>query len=222
MLKRLVFRVAERLYVKMLSQNEMESQKLRRHFRNKHDVIVGEYSYGCFDNLRFPARTRIGRYCSFARTSRIIDANHPVHALTTHPYLYDARFGVISRTTIDPPCMVIEDDVWVGQNAVIMPGCKHIGRGAIIGAGAIVTKDVPAYAIVAGVPATIRRLRFSSEMIATLEQSRWWELSKAELAVLVRSNETGFLDVSAGSQDIMQLFEGRQARLSATGAVEKP
>jgi virginiamycin A acetyltransferase len=167
--------------LKYLTQNEMESAPLRALFASRHQVIVGMYSYGCFDPYRIPARTRIGRYCSFAKTARVIDANHPMGALTTHPYLYDASFGLIPTTQIDPPRMVIEDDVWIGQNAVITPGCKLIGRGAVIGAGAVVTRDVPAYAIVVGNPASIKRHRFTPEIIAMLEQSRWWEMDKAEL-----------------------------------------
>jgi carbonic anhydrase/acetyltransferase-like protein (isoleucine patch superfamily) len=76
--------------------------------------------------------------------------------------------------------------VWVSHNVTITPGCKHIGRGAVIGAGAVVTKDVPAYAIVVGMPASVVRYRFEPETQAAIEASRWWELSKAELRDLVR------------------------------------
>lgn len=189
--------IFERIYIWLLTRNEMESISLRQLFARKYQLEVGLYSYGCFDRFRFPARTRIGRYCSAARTSRVVDANHPTSALTTHPYLYDPRYGVVSRSAIDPQWIVIEDDVWLGQNCVIMPGCKHIGRGAIIGAGAIVTHDVPAYAIVTGVPASVKRYRFSAEVIAAIESTRWWELDKAELTSRIRRGEATFLDVAA-------------------------
>ena len=69
---------------------------------------------------------------------------------------------------------VIGNDVWIGQNAVILPGVT-IGRHCVVAAGAVVTKDVPPYAIVGGIPARIIRYRFSDEQIARLEESKWWE-----------------------------------------------
>jgi acetyltransferase-like isoleucine patch superfamily enzyme len=176
----------EKLRIRWLLRDEYESPALRAHFARRWQVEVGLYSYGCFDPWRIPRRTRIGRYCSFAKTARILDANHPIDALTTHPFLYEARFGVIDRDLIDPPWLEIGDDVWISHNATITPGCKAIGRGAIIGAGAVVTHDVAPYAIVAGVPATQLRLRFDADTIAAIEASRWWELDKAGLADLVR------------------------------------
>lgn len=176
----------EKLRIRLLLRDEYEGTALRAHFARRWQVEVGLYSYGCFDPWRIPRRTRIGRYCSFAKTARILDANHPIAALTTHPYLYEAKFGVVAADLIDPPWLDIGDDVWISHNATITPGCKAIGRGAIIGAGAVVTHDVPAYAIMAGLPATVLRSRFDAETIAAIEASRWWELDKAGLADLVR------------------------------------
>lgn len=178
----------EKLRIRWLLRDEYESTALRAHFARRWRVEVGLYSYGCFDPWRVPARTRIGRYCSIAKTARILDANHPIDALTTHPYLYEARFGVTPTDLIDPPWLEIGDDVWISHNATITPGCKAIGRGAIIGAGAVVTRDVPAYAIMAGQPARKLRDRFDPATIAAIEASRWWERDKAWLARLVRDN----------------------------------
>jgi acetyltransferase-like isoleucine patch superfamily enzyme len=183
----MIGRIVEKLRLRWLSRNEHESLALRAHFAQRWRVEVGLYSYGCFDPWRIPGRTRIGRYCSFAKSARILDANHPIEALTTHPYLYEARFGVVPRDLIDPPWLEIGDDVWISHNATITPGCKSIDRGAIIGAGAVVTKDVPAYAIMVGQPATKLRDRFDAETIAAIEASRWWERDKAGLAALVRA-----------------------------------
>ena len=178
----------EKLRIRFLLRNEYESVLLRAHFARHWGVEVGLYSYGCFDPWRVPARTRIGRYCSIARTARILDANHPIDALTTQPFLYEARHGVIDADRIDPPWLEIGDDVWISHNATITPGCKAIGRGAIIGAGAVVTRDVPAYAVMAGQPARKLRDRFDAETIAAIEASRWWEHDKAWLHRLVRTN----------------------------------
>ena len=78
---------------------------------------------------------------------------------------------------------MIEDDVWIGLNAIITCGCKRIGRGAIIGAGSIVTKDVEPYTIVGGSPAKVIRKRFDEERIKKLEVSRWWEKTPEQLIV---------------------------------------
>jgi virginiamycin A acetyltransferase len=167
---------------------QMTSMALRDWFSRNHSIDVGLYSYGCFDRWRMPGPLRIGRYCSFGNSVRVVDANHPMDGLTTHPLIYEARHGVIPVDRIDSPPLIVEDDVWVGHNSVILPGCKHIGRGAIIGAGSIVTRNVSAYAIVAGNPARQLRMRFEPDAIAAIEASRWWLLDPAQLATAERAN----------------------------------
>ncbi|MET0270541.1 MAG: CatB-related O-acetyltransferase [Sphingomonas sp.] len=167
-------------------RDQMHSLPLRAHFTQRHRVTVGLYSYGCFDRWRMPGPLSIGRYCSFGNSVRVVDSNHPIDGLTTHPLIYEARFGVIPADRIDAATLVIEDDVWVGHNSVILPGCKHIGRGAIVGAGSIVTRDVPAYTIVAGNPARTLRRRFPEDIAARLDATRWWERDMAGLAELER------------------------------------
>ncbi len=181
-------RLLERLRLRLLLRDEHESLALRRYFSTNFEVEVGLYSYGCFDRWRIPPRTRIGRYCSLAKSVRILDANHPMDGLTTHPFLYEAKWGVIAEDRVDPAWLVIEDDVWIGHNAVITPGCKFIGRGSIIGSAAVVTRDVPAYSVMAGLPAKLLRKRFDDATIAALEASRWWELDKNGLKALVASD----------------------------------
>ena len=124
---------------------------------------------------------------SFAKTARLLDANHPLEALTVHPYIYEHKFGLIARDLIDPPWLEIGDDVWISHNATITPGCKKIGRGAVIGAGAVVTADVEPYAVMVGLPARRLRWRFDDATIAAIEVSRWWELDKAGLGALLKA-----------------------------------
>ena len=154
---------------------------LRQFFSERFDIEVGLYSYGCFDRWRMPGPLRIGRYCSFGNSVRVVDANHPLDGLTSHPISYDPGAGVIDHRRINPEPLVVEDDVWVGHNTVILPGCKHSGRGAVIGAGSIVTRNVAAYSIVAGNPARMLRPRFSEPVIEAIEASQWWRLTPAEL-----------------------------------------
>ncbi len=193
----LVSSVIEKVKLRWMRRDEYESLALRRWFKERYHIEVGLYSYGCFDPWRTSGRTRIGRYCSFARSARILDANHPMEALTTHPFLYDPKLGVIENSRIDAEWLNIEDDVWVSHNVTITPGCKHVGRGAIIGAGAIVTHDVEPYAIVTGMPARTLRYRFDPDTIAAIEASRWWEASRAELKDMVARDPDGVFKPTA-------------------------
>jgi virginiamycin A acetyltransferase len=181
----IIEKIRESLLLRRERQNKYESSALRYHFASRYGIQIGLYSYGCFDHWRIPPGSVIGRYCSIARSARILDANHPIDALSTHPYLYDPAFGVVPTDRTVKTRIVIEDGAWISHNATITPGCGRIGRGAIIGAGAIVTKDVPPYAILVGAPARIVRMRFAAATIARIEESRWWELDKAALAQLV-------------------------------------
>lgn len=187
----------EKIALRALAGGEYESLRLRAYFVRKYGIEIGLYSYGCFDRWRIPPRTRIGRYCSFAKTTRILDADHPIDALTTHPFLYAARFGVVDRDAVDPAPTVVEDDAWFGHNVTITPGCKFIGRGAVIGAGAVVTKDVPRYAVMAGVPAKRIGARFDEATAAAIEASQWWLLDKAGLKALLERNRDFVMRPSA-------------------------
>lgn len=132
-----------------------------------HDVHVGPYSYGpCFSPGLFPPQVHVGNYTSIADGVMIVNENHPMTKLSTHPLLYGDHS--------DRVVLKIENDVWLGYNVVILPGCQSIGTGAIIGAGSIVTKDIPPYAIAVGNPARVLRYRFSPEVCAKLLESKWW------------------------------------------------
>lgn len=173
--------------VRIHGRNEYESRTLRDYFKRTYDIEVGLYTFGAFDRWRIPPGSRIGRYCSIARTARLLDANHPMDALSTHPCFYLGGLGVAEADRIHPQPPTVEDDVWISHNATITSGCNRIGRGAVIGAGAVVTRDVPSYAIVTGVPARIARYRFDPETITAIEATRWWELDKPALAAALRA-----------------------------------
>lgn len=184
----IVSKVTEHVRLRLWRRRQHDNTALRAYFRERYRIDVGMQSYGCFDQWRMPGPIRIGRYCSIASTVRSAPINHPVDAMTTHPALYERKFGVVDTDIHWDAVLDIGDDVWIGHNVMILPGCKNIGRGAVVGAGAIVTKDVPAYAIVAGNPARKLRDRFAPELVAALEASRWWELDPPELRALVREN----------------------------------
>lgn len=147
------------------------------------DVVMGDYSY--ISTGSQIVNTVMGKFCSIASDVKIGLANHlDGHCIATYPGFYTQLFessppimSFVEKTNLvleSYKHTVIGNDVWIGAN-VIIPGGVAIGDGAIIGAGAVVTNNVPAYAIVAGVPARIVRYRFTEEQIKALLKLRWWE-----------------------------------------------
>ena len=141
------------------------------------DVRIGHASY-CLSDM---SHASCGNYCSIGRGSDIGLSQHPTDRLTTHPttYLPDAwpfdEFPIRRRPhdAIWKP-VAIGHDCWIGSGARIMGGVS-IGTGAVVAAGAVVTHDVPPYAIVGGVPARVLRYRFDPATVDALLASRWWE-----------------------------------------------
>jgi virginiamycin A acetyltransferase len=143
-----------------------------------HSVALGEYSYG--PGLRpwtFLPGTVIGRYCSIAAGVLALRRNHPVGFPSQHPLFFNAGVGLLDRDTIpavDSNPLRIGHDVWLGARVIVLPGCREIGDGAVVSAGALVTKDVPPFTIVGGNPARVIRKRFASEVEAAVAASQWW------------------------------------------------
>lgn len=173
--------ILERLVQRTFFRDEYRSRLLRRYFARRHGIEVGDYTFGCFDPNRVPAGTVIGRYCSIAPTARIVDSNHPVEAITTHPMAYLPGLSGHDLVQLEPTHLVIEDDVWIAEHVTVLPGCARIGRGAVLGAGAVVTREVEPYTIVVGAPAKRLRMRFAPDVIEALEASRWWLLDMRTL-----------------------------------------
>lgn len=125
----------------------------------------------------------IGKFCSVATRVTVGPGKHPTEYVSSHPAFYSSTQPLAktySKTDIFIPFKRthIGHDVWLGQNALIMDGV-NIGTGAVVAAGAVVTKDVPEYAIVAGVPAKIIRFRFDEELRQKILQTKWWDKSDA-------------------------------------------
>lgn len=121
----------------------------------------------------------IGSFCAIGVNVTVILSNHYYDYPAIEFDFYLKHFGQYPYI-IENRKNVIENDVWIGDNVVILPEVK-IGTGAIIGAGAIVTKDVPPYAIVGGNPAKIIKYRFSDEVIKELLATKWWEWDDEKL-----------------------------------------
>lgn len=181
-----IFRPKILKIISILEGGENYSQTLRRIALSYHNIRIGMYSYGsCFSLQRIPPGTEIGKYCSFAEGVMIIIGNHPIMNKSTHPFFYNPAYKYVNTYKVQRTKIKIGNDVWIGFNAIILPSVSTIGDGAVIGAGSVVTKDVPPFAIVAGNPAKIIRYRFTEQKINEIIASAWWtkdisEISKEE------------------------------------------
>ncbi len=128
-------------------------------------------------------RLIIGKFCSIACGAKFLftSANHTLRSLSTYPFpLFFEEWEMdkkqVASAWDNKGDIVIGNDVWIGYEAIILSGV-NIGDGAIIGARAVVTKDVPAYTVVGGIPAKEIKKRFDSETINKLQQIQWWNWS---------------------------------------------
>ena len=143
---------------------------------------IGKYSYSGKDiEIVNSKQTKIGKFCSIGLRVKIGHGEHPIHFLSTSPYLCLDRLGFKTDKTNSHneyeilPAVEIGNDVWIGDDVFIKNGIK-IGDGAVIGAKSLVTHDVEPYAIVAGSPAKVLRYRFNHEIINQLLKLKWWDL----------------------------------------------
>ncbi|WP_428419983.1 CatB-related O-acetyltransferase [Methylibium sp.] len=164
------------------------------------NASIGRYTY-LVDSRA--GNITIGSFCSIGSGSRLGGMGaHPIDMLSTHPVFYSTlkqcgasfvdqnHFDEFKRTTIG-------HDVWVGVNAVVLDGVS-IGNGSVIAAGAVVTKDVPDYAIVAGAPARIVKFRFPETEVQSLQKLQWWtlptEVLRAHADIFRSGNISGLID----------------------------
>lgn len=145
-------------------------------------VTIGDHTYidQTHGETRFLCinpedKVTMGKFCSIASEVRIFGgAEHKTALVSTYPLKHFFAGVAVDPNVCSKGNTVIENDVWIGMRAVILSGV-HIGNGAVIGAGTIVTHDVPDYAIVAGNPAKLIRYRFAPEQIEELLNIRWWD-----------------------------------------------
>jgi virginiamycin A acetyltransferase len=162
------------------------SSTLRRILESYHGVRVGAYSYGeALIPGAFPHNVSIGRYVSVAPGVRVFIRDHPIDRLPMHPFFYNSVLGYIPRDSIPEGTLTIDHESWIGERAIITRKCSRIGIGAVVAAGAVVTKDVPDFAVVAGNPAKIVKYRFSEEIQDMILASRWWNRSIDELVAFL-------------------------------------
>lgn len=142
-------------------------------------------------------RLIIGKFCSIACGAKFIftSANHNLGSLSTYPFPLFFEEWELDKSNVTDAWdnkgdIVIGNDVWIGYEAVIMQGVT-IGDGAIIGTRAVVTKDVPPYSIVGGVPAKPIRKRFSDEVISQLLVIKWWDWPDEKIKENISAIQSG-------------------------------
>ena len=143
---------------------------------------LGKYSY--IGKRGILVYAEVGSYCSIAADACVGMGKHELTMLSTSPLFTEKKNGTghswSDKTPFPYEKVVIGNDVWIGERAMIMGG-RTIGDGAVIGAGAVVTKDVPPYAIVGGVPAHIIKYRFPQDVIDKLIDLKWWDIDEEKL-----------------------------------------
>ena len=149
------------------------------------NVILDDYSYT--GQFCFLQNVEIGKFVNIAPMVRIGATNHPMERPTLHHFTYRRKmYGFDDKDDEDffkkreSNKVYIENDVWIGHGAVILPGVT-IGNGSIVGSGAIVTKNVEPYTVVVGVPAKTIKKRFNDDIISKFESIKWWNWSHEKI-----------------------------------------
>lgn len=172
-------------------------------FCNVRGGVVNSYTY-MGDRCELP-QTAIGKFCSISNNVMLAAGNHPLNYVSTSPYTYSAIDWSFSKEnkfdkeffyTSEREHMLCEigNDVWIATGAVLVCGnhALKIGDGAVVAAGAVVTKDVPPYAVVAGCPARIIKYRFDEVTIEKLLNFKWWDKDPS----WIKNNINKFLNVN--------------------------
>lgn len=155
-----------------LQNTKFDENAFIAHHASCVDVSIGRFSsVGRYSKIRL---AEIGKYCSISWDTTIGAVEHPLDRISTCALTYKSEYSVVNKDKYYPQKKtIIGNDVWVGCNVVILSGV-HVGDGAVIGSGAVVTKDVSPYSIVAGVPAKEIRKRIEPDLIPKMQELEWW------------------------------------------------
>jgi len=141
------------------------------------NTSLGKYNFIAENTII--TKSKIGSYCSIAPYVKIGLGEHDYKKVSSSVRFIKDSYSVLTQSDC-----VIGNDVWIGTNAVVLRGV-NIGDGAVIGANAVVTKDIPPFAIAVGVPAKVIKYRFSKEKIKQIIESKWWNYDIEEAKVII-------------------------------------
>lgn len=181
-------------YAQKTEGGDMTSLSLRHVLKKHYEVDAGYYSYG---SLLIPGHcdrgTTIGPYASIGPNVRRFGASHPSHSPSLHPLFYNPALGIVSPDMdVERSSCDISADVWIGANVVILPGCRRIGVGAIVGASSVVTKDVPDFSIAVGIPARVVSYRFDDNLQSRILASEYWKFEPLEALSIIDALRSNF------------------------------
>ena len=160
------------------------SNTLRHLLKKYHEIDIGSYTYGpCLTPGKWPKAVSVGRYTSIADSVQVFRRNHPMERISMHPFFYNSVLNIVDKDNIDEFPLEIGHDVWIGGNVIITAGCGYIGNGAVIAAGAVVTKNIPEFSVWGGVPAQCIKMRFDESTIEKINKIAWWN---KDVSVLIR------------------------------------
>ena len=161
-------------------------------------MMIGSHSYygGGTEFREFEGQISIGDYCSLGDGILILaGGEHRRDRVSTYPF--DVKMGTGSLTSFSRGDVVVGSDVWIGSRTLVLPGVT-IGHGAVIGAGSVVTRNIPPYAVAVGVPARVISYRFDDATIARLLATEWWDWPEERVlaSVLLMADIPAFLEAA--------------------------
>jgi len=167
----------------------------------------------------------IGSYCSIASGAMLVaGGNHDVGALSTYPFSMIERWKEWNAEPQPEQHITIGNDVWIGSRAMVL-GNVAVGDGAVIAGGSVVVRDVPPYAIVAGVPARVVRMRLPEADAEVLRALRWWdwpEVKVLEAEPLLRASDVEALQTFARREGLLSASSAQEATLESGAEVLEP
>lgn len=171
------------------------------------NVEVDDFTYiGTNCNI---SNTLIGKFCSIGPNFCCGMGIHPINGISTSPSFYstggqNGSTFVTANKAIEEKQTIIENDVFIGVNVTVLDGVR-ICNGAVVAAGSVVTKDIPPYAVVGGVPAKIIKYRFDEDTVSKLQQTEWWNAETEKLSIV----EKYFYDVPLFLREFDKMFKNK-------------
>jgi acetyltransferase-like isoleucine patch superfamily enzyme len=185
MIKLVVSKVLKKARLSSVRESEIHRTAKVESGSSVYRSSLGRYSFCGYDCELFYAS--VGSFTSIANNVVLGGARHPMEWISTSPVFYHGRDSVRAKFSEhrlpDPLRVEVGHDVWVGRSAIVISGVR-VGTGAVIGAGAVVSRDVPPYSVVVGNPARVVKMRFSDDIVKQLLETKWWEFEESELSLL--------------------------------------